>query len=251
MKLMKYVVAALAVILLAAVSPTMAASIACVASGTPTTISATEGATVTLTASPDSAEYTYDWTVGNALIVTAGGDGNKFVTFVLPPCGTSGSYDVQLVMNPTGNSADACKDTCLYTVSCAGLCPCPTITDRCIADATTWTYTCTGCPGAACPESLFYEWWVSTATTAPVQGTQTTWGTKQVIDDRSYTPSTAWTGFNVPTADDPITHTWVTFIVRQDTEDADTLPDKVIKFCPPEDVILYFNPQTTMDSVVG
>ena len=220
MRSMKYIVATLVVIFLAAVSPTTAASIACVASGTPTTISATEGATVTLTASPDSAQYTYDWTVGSALSVTAGGDGFKYVTFVLPPCGTSGSWDVQLVMNPTGTSATACKDTCLYTVSCGGLCTCPTIADACIADSTTWTYTCTNCPGAACPESLFYEWWVSTATTAPTQSTPSSWGTKQVADSRTYTPSPLWTGFNMPTATSPITHTWVTFIVRQDTEDA-------------------------------
>jgi len=250
MKFNSYVFAALFAIFLAAVSPALADSIACT-SGTTTSIPVTEGASVTLTASPNSPEYTYDWTVGDALTVTAGGDGNNYVTFVVPACDATGDWNVQLVMNPTGNTADACKDTCLYSVTCSGLCPCPAIADACIVDPTTWTYSCTDCPGRACPESLFYEWWVSTATTAPVQGTQTTWGTKQVIDDRSYTPSTAWTGFNVPTADDPITHTWVTFIVRQDTEDADTLPDKVIKFCPPEDVILYFNPQTTMDSVVG
>jgi len=253
MRSMKYIVATLAVILLAAVSPTMAASIACVASGTPTTIDATEGATVTLTASPDSAEYTYDWTVGSALTVVAGGDGNKYVTFVVPPCSTTGSYDVQLVMNPTGTSATACKDTCLYTVSCGGLCACPTITDACIADATTWTYTCEDCPGIKCPESLFYEWWVSTAYgTTPVQGTQSTWGTKQVADSRTYTPSTAWTGFNVPTANDPKTNTWVTFIVRADTSiPQDGTPDTVVKWCAPEDVILYFNPQASMDSVVS
>ncbi|HQI68825.1 MAG TPA: hypothetical protein PKV28_08515 [Methanothrix sp.] len=244
MKFNSYVCVAVFAIFLAVVSPALAESIEC-SSGTPTSIPVTEGASVTLTASPDSSEYTYDWNVGNALTVTAGGDGN-YVTFVVPACDATGDWDVQLVMNPTGNSAEACKDTCLYTVKCGGLCGCPSITDACIADSTTWTYDCSNSP-----ESLFYEWWVRTdAATTPVVADPLTWGTKQVADDRVYTPSPTWTGFNVPTDIDPVTHTWVTFIVRQDTNH-DGTPDKVIKFCPPEDVVLYFNPSTSMDSVIS
>jgi len=166
MKFNSYVFAALFAIFWQRYRQSLAGYIECT-SGIPTSISVTEGASVTLTASPDSSEYTYDWTVGDALTVTDGGDGHKYVTFVVPACGASGGWNVQLVMNPTGNTADACKDTCLYTVTCGGLCGCPSITDACIVESTTWTYSCTGCPGSACPESLFYEWWVSTSAVRP------------------------------------------------------------------------------------
>ncbi len=244
MKFLNCVIIALTAILFAVVSPALASSIACT-SGSPTTISATEGAHIVLTASPDSSEYTYDWTVGTAFNNIQGLN-TKTVSFNVPELGASGTYTVQLVMKPTGTTVDACKDTCLYTVTIGGLCGAPNTADACIAVPTTWTYTCPNCPGTSCPETLFYEWWVSQGTTAPVSTSESSWGTNQVSDARTYTPSSLWAGFNVPTPSDPITKSWVSFIVRQDTG-APVGPDKVIKFFTKE-VTLYYNPDTTMDS---
>ena len=257
MKLAKSIALVLAIVLSAVLSPVLAAPISC----HPTTavpISAGAGAHVVLDAAPGGAEYTYDWTVDAPTALKDVVINEDIISFNVPECGATGLWTLRLVMYPDGAGAvAACKDTCLYTVSCTGLCDCPSTPDACIATTTTYTYGCMGCPGAACPESLNYDWFVSaTAPTAPTVGTipdaatVASWGAMIGVDVRTLVASadrnsdgTGWDGFVLPTEADPVTTSHVSFVVRQDT-------GRVIKWCT-DPVTLWWDPTATMDSVVS
>jgi hypothetical protein len=236
MKFCKYIAIAFAVLLAAVVSP---------ASATPVppclSLTVTEGSHVKLTASPSGAGYTYDWTVPSALTGQSA-DGTNIMEFNVPACG--GPWTVTLMMNPTG-SPITCKSICDIELTCSGLCPaCPVIPETCIADPTTWEYVC-----ASAPDSLFYEWYLQTnVATIPIQTDMSTWGSVVVSDSKTYTPSPSWTGFNVPDADIPSKTTYVTFVVRQDSDGLGG-PDTILKWCT-KLVTLYYNPTATMASAI-
>jgi hypothetical protein len=234
MKISKFITIAFAIMLAAVVSP-VTATVPCLS------LTVTEGSHVKLTASPSGAGYTYDWTVPSDLTGQSA-DGTNIMEFNVPACG--GPWTVTLMMNPTG-SPITCKSICDIVLTCSGLCPdCPTIPETCIADETTWGYVCD-----SAPDSLFYEWYLQTdMAITPIQSDMSTWGNNVVSNSKTYTPSPDWTGFNEPDADVPSKTTYVTFVVRQDS-DGQGGPDTVLKWCS-QLVTLYFNPIATMTSDV-
>jgi len=217
----------------------------------PSAVAVVEGSHVKLTATPAGADYYYYWTHDAALtgVKHSGvglGDGS-IIEFNVPAC--SGSpWIVSLTMRAKG-APTACKSDCEIPITCSGLCvDCPTIFDPCLIDKPTWCYVC---PTA--PASLYYEWYTSLdTTTAPdtaiTTGTSPTWGANWVADDMCWSPTLDSVAFNVPTELVPIRQTYVTFVVRQDS-DSDGAPDKVMKICP-KLVTLYWKVTTTVAETV-
>jgi hypothetical protein len=209
------------------------------------------GAHVLLTATPSGSTapelYDYTWTIDTDLEphthpATAVGSlqGNQ-IEFNVPACKVGG-FEVTAYMKPTG-APTACARTCTFTLTCNELC-CPTFNDVCIETPVTWTY---ACAGITLPAGLNYQWWVSKSSTAPVQGTPSTWGTQIAgVTTASWLPTTVQLSndalFNAPTATIPTKQSYVTVVVKNADGD-------IVKFCPVL-VNLYYYPDTIMDSTI-